>query len=139
MSFPASQFRNFAVFAAQTADAKKASDIRVLDLRRTRSGHADFILISSANSHVHMKTLIDAIEASLEQAGLSPVHKEGLRSSQWAALDYGGFLAHVFLEGARDFYSLERLWPDAKEITWEPGARKPARKKAKRKRKAARG
>ena len=31
-------------------------------------------------------------------------------------LDYGCVIVHVFLEEARQFYDLERLWADAKDI-----------------------
>jgi ribosome-associated protein len=33
-------------------------------------------------------------------------------------LDYGDFLVHIFSEKARVYYDLERLWRDAKQITW---------------------
>ena len=53
----------------------------------------------------------------------SPEHREGHRSADWALLDFGGFIVHVFSEQARRYYDLERLWrlapkleiPDAPE------------------------
>ena len=118
--------------AASAADAKKGMEISVLDLRRARAGLSDYLLLMSANSHVHMRTLRDSVEESLEGYGLTPLHRDGQRESQWTALDYGGLMVHIFVEEARDFYSLERLWPEAKPIPWENGARESAapRKKA---------
>jgi ribosome-associated protein len=40
----------------------------------------------------------------------SPRHREGHRSADWALLDFGGFIVHVFGEQARRYYDLERLW-----------------------------
>src|SRR5262249_34816715 len=37
-------------------------------------------------------------------------HREGHRSADWALLDFGGFVVHVFSEQGRRFYDLERLW-----------------------------
>ena len=49
-------------------------------------------------------------------------------SGQWALLDYGDFVVHVFLHSAREHYDLEGLWNDAPRIPLEvpPDARLPA-------------
>jgi ribosome-associated protein len=39
-----------------------------------------------------------------------PEHREGRRSNDWAMLDFGGFIVHVFSEPARRYYDIERLW-----------------------------
>ena len=39
-----------------------------------------------------------------------PEHREGRGSNDWALLDFGGFIVHVFSEQARRYYDLERLW-----------------------------
>ncbi|RLE07094.1 ribosome silencing factor, partial [Candidatus Aerophobetes bacterium] len=36
--------------------------------------------------------------------------------SRWILLDFGGVIAHIFSEEARQFYQLERLWADAKRV-----------------------
>ena len=40
--------------------------------------------------------------------------QDGYRNSIWILLDYGDVMVHVFREDARNFYSLEGLWSDAK-------------------------
>jgi ribosome silencing factor RsfS/YbeB/iojap len=54
----------------------------------------------------------------------SPEHREGQRSAEWALLDFGGIVVHVFSDQARRFYDLERLWRSAPklEIPDEPEA-----------------
>ena len=108
-------------------------DIRLLDLKRTQGALSDYLLILSANSQVHMKALRDTIEQSLEQLGASLLHQDGTKGSQWIALDYGGLLIHIFHEEAREFYSLERLWPEASAVRWNETHRR-SRAKAIRKR-----
>ena len=46
----------------------------------------------------------------------SPEHREGQRSAEWALLDFGGFIVHVFGEQARRYYDLERLWRAAPSL-----------------------
>ena len=121
--------------AALAADAKQGAEISVLDLRRARAGLSDYLLLMSANSHVHMRTLRDSIEESLEGYGLTPLHRDGLRESKWTALDYGGLMVHIFIDEARGFYSLERLWPEAKSVSWEARAKEKAAPKKSFKRK----
>ena len=132
MSFSSSDFKKFAIIAARSADAKKGSEISVLDLRRVQSGLSDYLILLSANSHVHLKTLRDSIEETLEQMGLSPLHRDGTRASRWVALDYGGLMVHIFIEEAREAYSLERLWLEAKRVPWSAANSKemaPARRR----------
>jgi ribosome-associated protein len=44
------------------------------------------------------------------------ITSEGARTGQWALLDYGDFVVHVFLHAAREHYDLEGLWSDAPRI-----------------------
>lgn len=47
---------------------------------------------------------------------IKPVGIEGLGFSHWVLMDYGDVIVHVFEEGTRAFYELEKLWIDAKKI-----------------------
>jgi ribosome-associated protein len=47
----------------------------------------------------------------------TPVSVEGKSSGRWILLDYGDVVFHVFLDEARRFYALERLWGDAPDVT----------------------
>ena len=56
------------------------------------------------------------ISAGLKHEGMRPISTEGARTGQWALLDYGDFVVHVFLHSAREHYDLEGLWNDAPRI-----------------------
>ena len=68
-------------------------------------------------------TLLDTVpanaasyRAALEELGENKIHREGHRSGTWVLLDFGCVVVHLFMEEARQFYNLERLWADAEEI-----------------------
>ena len=131
MSLSPAQFRKVAVIAAREADSKKAEAIQLLDLRHASAGLSDYVLIASANSETHLNALRDHLEETMEGMGLLPVHREGFKSRHWTVLDYGGFLIHIFHRESRHFYSLERLWEDARELSWRSKAAAPGPKRRK--------
>ena len=45
-----------------------------------------------------------------------PLRREGYRDGTWVLLDYGCVAVHVFSQEAREFYDLERLWRDGRQV-----------------------
>ena len=73
-------------------------------------------MICTATSTTQIKTLADEVEAVMEAKGEAKLHREGYRSGGWVLIDFGCVVVHIFMEEARQFYNLERLWADAEEI-----------------------
>ena len=100
----------------QAAQEKKASGIVVLDLSGA-SSFTDYFVICTGFSTPQVQAICTEIEEQLyKQAGRSPEHREGHRSAEWALLDFGGFVVHVFSEQGRRYYDLERLWRSAPKL-----------------------
>lgn len=93
-------------------DTHKAQDIRVLEVSQITS-LADRFIIASGTSTTQVKALADYVEEALVHHGVQALRTEGYATAQWALLDYGSVVVHVFLNTARTFYDLERLWQDA--------------------------
>ncbi len=135
-----------AELAAEFASEKKASNITILDLRKL-DYVADFFVIASADNFAQVGAIANNIEDELRKVGAYPYHTELDNKSNWMLLDYSDVIVHVFEEGTRKFYSLERLWGDAKVIQFgEPvkaveassvQTSDPAKEKAKKKAKKA--
>ncbi len=63
------------------------------------------------------QAISDEINLQLKrQLGELPAGVEGYEQGEWILSDYGDFLVHVFSPKAREYYSLERLWRDAKVV-----------------------
>jgi ribosome-associated protein len=102
--------------AVAAAEDRKAIDLKVLHLAKI-SDFTDYFLISSGSSERQVQAIADAVEGRLRELGVRPLHVEGFTRGQWVLLDYGAFVVHVFQEEPRRFYSLERLWGDAPDVT----------------------
>lgn len=97
---------------AQAALEKKATDVKIFDLRRLTS-ITDFFVICSADSDVQVKAVCEHLVETMDKKRVRPWHLEGLETRQWVLLDYVDVVVHIFLPEVRDYYGLERLWGDA--------------------------
>ena len=104
-----------AMRALSLALDKKALEPVLLDVRQLCS-FCNYQLIISGRSDRQVDAISDAIELGLKEEGMRPISTEGARSGQWALLDYGDFVVHVFVHAAREHYDLEGLWNDAPRV-----------------------
>jgi ribosome-associated protein len=96
--------------AVEAAQEKKAGSITVIDLSGA-GAFTDHFVICTGFSTPQVQAICTEIEEQLyKNLRRSPEHREGYRSAEWALLDFGGFVVHVFSEVARRYYDLERLW-----------------------------
>jgi ribosome-associated protein len=105
--------------ALQAASDKKALDLVVLDLREVAT-FTDHFVIVSGNNERQVQAISDEIFERLKKSGTAAARVEGYKSAEWILLDYGDFIVHVFLDKARKFYDLERLWRESKRIVLPP-------------------
>ena len=103
------------LIAARAAESKKALDIRVLDLRDVSTFTDFFVICSGANAR-QVQAIGDEVDLQLKNHGKRPLGVEGYDKAEWILADYGDFIVHIFSPAARDFYGLERLWRQAKEV-----------------------
>ncbi|MBE7020669.1 MAG: ribosome silencing factor [Ruminococcaceae bacterium] len=100
----------------ELADLKKAHDIELIEISGV-SSLTDYFVICTANSELQVKAVADEIEFKLkEENGVVPSHTEGYRTAGWVLIDYDDVVCHIFNKESRAFYSLERLWQDAKRV-----------------------
>jgi len=97
---------------------EKARDILILNVSELTI-IADYFIIASGRTVIQVKALADAVEMKLKEAGIMPLRKDGVVQGVWAVLDYGSVIVHLFRQEERDYYGLENLWGDAREVSVE--------------------
>ena len=105
--------------ACKALDAKKAIDIKVIDIQGI-SVMADYFIISTAGNPNQVQAMVDNVEETMEKAGYMVKHVEGSRGSNWILMDYSSVVVHIFLQEARELYAIERLWSDGQKVDIEP-------------------
>ena len=101
--------------ARDALDDKFGKDIKVLDLRGL-SNIADFFIIASGDNSNQLRAMADNVEEKLFKAGMKLHHSEGYSGGIWILLDFGEIIIHIFNKEQREFYSLDRVGADAKEV-----------------------
>ena len=94
---------------------KKAEDIRVIDITEI-SSIADYFIISNGNNPNQLTAMEDAVDEAMYKNGVQQKQVEGTNNSTWILMDYKDIIVHIFSKEDREFYDLERIWKDGKEI-----------------------
>ena len=116
---------------------KKAEELMLLQLDKTSGAFTDYFVICSGTNPRQIQAISDEVELRLKRAGVYPHNIEGYKQAEWVLLDYVDFVVHIFSEGARRYYDLERLWRSAKkleptELTSTPRKRSASRSTVRR-------
>lgn len=102
--------------AAKILDDKKLEDIKILDLEDITS-LSDFFILATASSSPQMKAGSDAVYKELKNEGILPYSEnDNTPESLWHLSDYGFLVIHIFTKEGREYYNLDKLWLEAKEI-----------------------
>ncbi len=111
-----------ALACAKAADDIKAENIRVWDMRGV-SNLTDYMVVCSGTSMPQLRAILrDVADTVREEHGVKPAASEGKAETRWVVLDYIDVMVHVMDQELREFYGLEDLWKDAKEVEWQPVA-----------------
>lgn len=96
----------------------KGEEIVILDLTAIDNTFCSYFIICTGNSNTHVNSIAALIERKVkENLHTRPWHVEGTENAQWVLMDYTDIIVHIFQREYRDFYDLESLWGDAKQIS----------------------
>ncbi|MHB9030817.1 MAG: ribosome silencing factor [Candidatus Latescibacterota bacterium] len=92
---------------------KKGDDVVIIDLRKVTSV-ADFFVIATGNSNVHVKAIADEVREKIRnELRVHPWHVEGEEGQRWILIDYVDIVVHIFDRQTREYYDIEGLYRDA--------------------------
>lgn len=99
----------------------------------------DYFVICSGSISRHVKAIADGIDEGLRDYGIKVKFKQGLDSisrsrgfalgvqpvsladitGAWVLLDMGDVVVHIFEGDSREFFALDHLWREAKQVEWK--------------------
>ena len=90
-------------------DDDQAQDIVSIPLAG-KSSIADHIVIASGRSSRQVAAIAQKLAERIKQTLGRSVRIEGLPVADWALIDAGDVVVHIFRPEVRSFYNLERMW-----------------------------
>ncbi|HQH12089.1 MAG TPA: ribosome silencing factor [Candidatus Sumerlaeota bacterium] len=116
---------------ARIADAKKAENIIVLDVRNI-CNYTDYFILATGQTSNHLQAICGEIVKEFKKLEVELLGLDGINAPYWRVLDYGDVIFHCFTEDTRRYYNLERLWADADKVEWEKKTRVSKKEEAKK-------
>lgn len=96
-------------FVVEKIEDKKGENISVIDLG-DNSPLAKYIIIASGRSVKNVSAIADYISYEVKQNTDLNVGMEGIAAAEWALVDLGDIIVHIFHPEARNRFKLEDLW-----------------------------
>lgn len=110
--------KKLALDAARIARDRNCTDITILDLTGI-SPATNYYVIATGTSDRQARTVADEISVEAKKQGHTRFGIAGYDRGQWILLDYVSVVIHIFDNEHRDYYNLEMLWGDAKELAMD--------------------
>ncbi|MDD3877122.1 MAG: ribosome silencing factor [Bacteroidales bacterium] len=99
---------------------KKGIDVISINFKGMSNAITDYFIICHGSSTTHVEALADNVYDNVKkESGEKPWHVEGKSNAEWVLLDYINVVVHVFLDSAREFYKIEKLWADAEVVKYD--------------------
>ncbi|MDY4932206.1 MAG: ribosome silencing factor [Candidatus Onthomorpha sp.] len=109
-----------AEIAVKAMQSKKGRQITMIDFDGVEGSLFEYYVLCTANSPSHVDALADETEKQIKEiTGISPRRVEGLQNCQWVLLDYFDVVIHIFLAETREFYNIEAMWKDVKQVHYQ--------------------
>ena len=109
----------FAVEAAQLCADLRCRDVKVLDVAGL-SPVCDVFLIATGASSRQMVSVAMQVGDLARERDVTSLHsiKRGDGDERWIAIDLIDTVVHLFSDEAREYYDLDHLWGEAREVPW---------------------
>jgi len=112
--------KEMAMAAANAAVDSKALDVKVIELGEIVN-YTEYFVIASGTSTRQAQAISDNVQHMIGSYNSRPLGVEGEREGNWILIDWGEVVIHVFYHPVREFYELEKLYPEADTIDIQPG------------------
>jgi ribosome-associated protein len=94
---------------------RKPKDVIALNVQGLTS-YTDMVVIVEAGSSRQVTSMAEHLVKRLKNDKIKALGTEGIKAGEWALLDFGHLIIHIFESAARTFYDLDGLWSDAPKV-----------------------
>ncbi len=94
---------------------RKPKSVTALHVENMTS-YTDMVVVVEAGSSRQVTSLAEHMIKTLKEKSIQALGVEGVKQGEWALLDYGHILIHVFESNAKTVYDIEGLWSDAPRL-----------------------
>ena len=94
---------------------KKGIAVALFDVRE-KSSVTDYYINVTGRSSSQVAALADDVDVKLSELGRSPLRTEGKRGNGWILVDFGDVIINVFDRASREFYNLDRHFPEESRV-----------------------
>ena len=94
---------------------RKVKSITAVNIKQL-SSYTDTLIIIECNSLRQVNSTAEYLIKELKKGKIKALGAEGIKNSEWALLDYGEAVIHIFESRAKAFFDLEGLWADAPKV-----------------------
>ena len=90
---------------------RKGIDVKLFDVRE-KSSITDYYVNVTGRSSTNVAALADEVDVKLSARGRNALRTEGKRGNNWILVDFGDVIINVFDRSSREFYNLDRHFPE---------------------------
>lgn len=94
---------------------RKGIDVKLFNVTE-KSSITDYYVNVTGRSSTNVAALADEVDVKLSERGRAPLRTEGKRGNGWILVDFGDVIINVFDRASRDFYNLDRHFPEDSQI-----------------------
>ena len=94
---------------------KKGIAVALFDVRE-KSSVTDYYINVTGRSSSQVAALADDVDVKLSELGRSVLRTEGKRGNGWILVDFGDVIINVFDRASREFYNLDRHFPEESRV-----------------------
>ncbi len=80
------------------------------------TSYTDMVVIVEGGSRRQVTSLAEHLIKTLKGQNVKALGIEGVKEGEWALVDFGHLIVHIFESDAKEFYDLAGLWSDAPEV-----------------------
>ena len=100
---------------AEVLIEKKALNVKVFNVGEDNA-ITDYYINATGRSSRNVASLADEVTYKISLEGRNEDRIEGRAGNSWLLVDYGDVIVNIFDKESREFYNLDRLLPQDKEV-----------------------